>query len=278
MIVPRDNIEVSVKDAVAGLEIELLKHEQAACPVYHHFSPGLYVREVNLPAGALAIGHYQKTAHLNIFLKGRVVMLNDDGSRSEISAPMIFTGQPGRKCGLVLEDVVWLNVYPTTETDVETLEKTYLDKSEGWSESKTEPPKRSVDIDDYEKLLNDLGVTEELVRSQSECQSDQIPFPDGSYRVAVFDSAIQGKGLFATADIVAGESIAPARIGEMRTPAGRYVNHSANPNAEMQASKNGIDLVAISDIAGCRGGNIGDEITVDYRKAIAVNRGLACQE
>jgi hypothetical protein len=32
-----------------------------------------------------------------------------------------------------------------------------------------------------------------------------------------------------------------------------------------------IDLVALRDIAGCKGGELGAEITIDYRKALALS-------
>ena len=36
---------------VADLEKEMLEMPQADCPVAHHFGPGIYIREVTLPAG-----------------------------------------------------------------------------------------------------------------------------------------------------------------------------------------------------------------------------------
>lgn len=254
--------------AVDTLEVEMLKQEQEQCPVYHHFSPGLYIREVNLPAGIVAIGHRQRKKHLNIFLKGKVSIINDDGSVSDIEAPMLFTGKPGRKCGYIHEDTVWLNIYPTDERDIETLEATFLDKSQNWQDAQVEKAVRIGDREDYKKVLEEYGFTEDVVRSQSENFNDQIPFPNGSYPVGVFDSSIEGKGLFATANIKAGDIIAPARILDKRTPAGRYTNHALEPNATMESFGDTINLIALKDIHGCRGGIVGDEITVNYRDVL----------
>ena len=71
---------ISRDEKVAALEVFSLKEEQIDCPVIHSFSPGIYTREVHLPAGIFAIGHHQKKEHLNIFLKGKVTMLNDYGT------------------------------------------------------------------------------------------------------------------------------------------------------------------------------------------------------
>lgn len=120
----------------AMLKIEQVEGLSVDCPVIHRFSPGLYIREVFIPADTLALGHFQKTEHLNIFLQGKIMMLSDNGEKVELKAPMMFTGKPGRKLGYIREDVVWLNIYPTSETNIEKLEETYLDKSDGWKEIK----------------------------------------------------------------------------------------------------------------------------------------------
>ena len=85
---------------IEGLEKTFLEEPQVACPVIHRFGPGVYIREVSIPQGTIAIGHKQKHEHLNVFLKGRVSMFNEDGSISQLKAPMIFVGKPGRKIGL----------------------------------------------------------------------------------------------------------------------------------------------------------------------------------
>ncbi len=110
-------------------EKELLQHPQADCPVVHHFGPGVCIREVFMAAGTLAIGHKQKFEHLNLMLRGKVMVINDDVTANVLTAPMIFVGKPGRKIGYVLEDMVWQNIYATDETDVKKLEAMFLDKS-----------------------------------------------------------------------------------------------------------------------------------------------------
>lgn len=249
----------------------MLAHPQAECPVIHRFGPGIYIRELSMQAGTFAIGHHQKFEHMNIMLKGRVTMLNDDGTTTELVAPMVYVGKPGRKIGYVREDMVWQNIYATTETDVEKLEEMLLDKTmiQQCDLKKISFVEHQEDRSDYRIALYDIGYTDELARAQSENEADQIPFPHGSYKVVVGSSPIDGSGLFATTPIEAGEVIAPARIGGMRTPAGRYTNHAAVPNAEMVALPDGdINLVATRFIGGAQGGGVGEEITIDYRQAL----------
>jgi hypothetical protein len=240
----------------------MLQKPQATCSVRHIFSDGLYTRELTMPAGTFAVGHYQKFEHLNVMVKGCVEVVNEDGTTTVLRAPLTFVGKPGRKVGYVHEDMVWLNVYSTNERDVDTLEATYLDKSETFLGAQQQIECHGSA--DYPKMLEDLGVTEQLVSTMSQNEDDQIPFPSGCYKVKVGRSGIHGKGLIATADILSGEPIAIARLDGKRTPAGRYTNHSKTPNARMIQNGSNIVLVALRDILGCLGGQDGEEITINY--------------
>lgn len=260
------------------VESHLLNLPQVECPVVHHFGPGIYIREVTLPAGTLAIGHAQKFEHLNIMLTGAVSMVGDDGNIKVLRAPLIFVGKPGRKLGFVLETCTWQNVYATDERDIDKLEATYLDKSETWQAQADAAYQivaisRAQDREDFEAVIRAAGFTAGEVRAQSEFQGDQIPMPDGfGIKLTVRESPIEGKGVFLSSPAEAGEVIAPARIGGMRTPAGRYTNHSMNPNAKFVKDGCGdVWLVAIKRIPGCEGGGKGEEVTVDYRQALALS-------
>lgn len=270
---------------VADLEKEMLEMPQADCPVAHHFGPGIYIREVTLPAGIFAVGHAQKYEHLNIMLTGKVAIVDGDQVRV-LEAPLIFTGKPGRKVGYVLETCVWQNVYATNETDIDALEAHYLDKSKTWEaydkeHSKIDHALNQHNRDDYAQVLKEFGFDADTARQQAEEESDQIDMPNVFKAVVqVRNSNIEGKGLFLSWHIAAGQIIAPARISGKRTPAGRYVNHSMNPNCKYVADENGdIYLVSLRDIDGCKGGSKGEELTVDYRQALTLNKELSkCQE
>jgi hypothetical protein len=262
----------TMRQKVDCLEREFLKRPQVDCPVVHRFGPSIYIREVTVPAGSDVIGHRQKTEHLNVLLRGRVIVANEDGTSTDLVAPMTFVGQPGRKIGHVVEDMVWQNIYATTETDIEKLEAMFLDKSEGWADSRAPLQiANGADQVDYRAVLAEYGFAEAAVRAQSEDGADQVPFPHGGYKCMVSASSIEGRGLFATALIADGEVIAPARINGKRTPAGRYTNHSATPSARMVMLPSGdIELTATRAIKGCAGGELGEEITINYREALSL--------
>ena len=262
------------------LEPYLLTLPQAPCPVVHHFGPGLYVREVTIPSGAFAMGHKQRFEHLNIVLKGSVAVLNDDGSVSVIKAPALFVGKPGRKVGACIDECVWQNVYanPDNCRDIETLEARYLEKTDialAYERLYVDclSKHHESDREDYAELLSELGMTDEQVMAETEIQSDMIDLPNEyATKVSIRPSPIQGKGLFLSSPADAGEVIAPARIGNCRTIAGRFVNHSKSPNCEYRKMPSGdIYLVAKAEINGALGGSAGCELTADYRQALEVS-------
>lgn len=280
----QNNVALSA-EKINYIESEMLKMAQAPCPVTHRFGPNIYIREVFIPAGVFSVGHRQKTEHLNVMLTGKVLFVKEDGTKELLEAPLTFVASQGRKIGYILEDMIWQNIYSTDETDIEKLEEMFLDKTTGFLEHKRAEQlllgfDNSEDISDYHKMLDELCITEELVREQSENESDQIPMPLGSYKFQLATSKIQGKGVFATADLLKDEVVGAARLNGFRTPLGRFTNHAKNPNARMVKEENGdIFLVMNKAISGCRGGNLGDEITINYRQALSLaTEKQLCQE
>ena len=257
------------KADVERLEGAFLRADQSRCSVTHRFGPGIYIRELAVKAGSYIIGHSHKQEHMNALISGRVTIFLEDGSQEEMSAPAMFVAPAGRKMAYVHEDMIWHNIYATTETDVATLEAALFEPSETFKATPLLEDSRVDDLEDFLSAISDAGFTPEQVREISENEADQTPFPYGEYKVMVAPSSIEGRGLFATGDIAQFEPIAPARINGLRTPAGRYTNHAKIPNAIMVPLPNGdFCLFALRDIAGNSGGMIGEEITIDYRETL----------
>jgi hypothetical protein len=122
--VPRD-------ERVEALEAALLDMPQVNCPLKHQFAPGVYLREILMPAGTFIIGHRHKTEHFNVVLSGRARVMQTGGGVEEIVAPCVFVSKPGvRKILYILEDMRWATVHPTHETDVGVLERQLVEPSE----------------------------------------------------------------------------------------------------------------------------------------------------
>jgi len=102
---------------------------QVKCEEKHHFGPNIYIKEVTMPAGSLIIGKHHRMEHLCNMVSGRMFILQDDGSKKELVAPMTFMAKPGRKVAYIVETVVFQNIYSTSETDIEKLENMCVDNS-----------------------------------------------------------------------------------------------------------------------------------------------------
>lgn len=93
------------------------------CPITHHFAPGLYAREIFIPAGVLIVGKIHRHAHVNTISRGRVVVATEFGL-NELVAPVTFVSQPGTKRAVLAhEDTIWTTYHPTDETDLAKIEE-----------------------------------------------------------------------------------------------------------------------------------------------------------
>src|ERR1700691_5873544 len=68
----------TVRERVNAIEAEMRKEPQLSLPLVHHFSHGLYARELHIPKDALITGKIHKFAQLNILLKGDLSVLIGD--------------------------------------------------------------------------------------------------------------------------------------------------------------------------------------------------------
>jgi len=96
---------------------------QVDCPVRHYFAPGLFAREITIPAGTCLVGAVHKTQNLAVLSVGRLRLVTDDGV-IEVSAPAMLTVRAGVKnAAVAIETAVWTNFFPNPddETDLEKL-------------------------------------------------------------------------------------------------------------------------------------------------------------
>jgi hypothetical protein len=120
----------ALKTRLERLEARMFREEQIEIPLTHRFAPGVYLREVFMPAGAIVLGHEHKTEHFNIILKGRASVMMG-GEVHEIIGPCTLISKAGvRKALYIHEDMIWQTVHPTHETDLKKLENELITKSE----------------------------------------------------------------------------------------------------------------------------------------------------
>jgi hypothetical protein len=117
-----NQVEITSEIDLEIIEAKMLSEPQVDCPVTHRFGPNIYIREITMPAGMLAIGHTQKFEHMNVVLCGKVAMIDDDKVKI-VEGPSTFVGKPGRKIGYVIETCVWQNVFQQVKLTLKRLKK-----------------------------------------------------------------------------------------------------------------------------------------------------------
>lgn len=92
----------------------------------HHFAPGIYVRELFIPAGTVLTGKIHRHEIMNILVSGTIRVTTDDGVK-ELTGMKIYNSQPGtKKAAVAVTDTIWLNVHPTKETDLVKIEEEFI--------------------------------------------------------------------------------------------------------------------------------------------------------
>lgn len=116
------------REKIMELESAMRQYDQLEIPVTHHFSEGLYAREILIPAGTILTGKVHKTEHLNIVSKGDITVWTEDGMK-RVQAPFTMVSRPGTKrVGYAHEDTVWTTIHATNERDLVALEEQLIEK------------------------------------------------------------------------------------------------------------------------------------------------------
>jgi len=116
---------------ISRLEAEIKTLPQQKIKETHHFSDGIYAREIFIPAGTVLTGKIHKTEHLNIISKGCIVVWTEEGMRM-ISAPFTLKSNAGTKrAGYALQDTIWTTIHsnPENSTDLIELEEKLIQSS-----------------------------------------------------------------------------------------------------------------------------------------------------
>lgn len=95
----------------------------------HHFAPGVYAREIFIPAGTVLTGARHKCAHLVLFA-GDITVWHE-GHMLRLTGHHTLLSQPGAKrVGLAHEDTYCTGFFATEETDVRKLEEMLVEESD----------------------------------------------------------------------------------------------------------------------------------------------------
>ncbi len=118
--------QAPMSERVERLEREMLAMPQADLPVKHHFSPGVYARELFIPKGTTLTGMVHKFAQLNIMSQGDMSVLTESGIE-RVQAPFTIVSPPGTKrVAYAHEDTIWTTIHGTDETDIEKIKEHFV--------------------------------------------------------------------------------------------------------------------------------------------------------
>jgi hypothetical protein len=262
------------RDQIERMQAALLHMPQAYIVTTHAFPHGKYERTIVIPPWTVLSGAEHRTSYDVRLEKGTIAVNSDEGVKI-LTAPYEFRAPAGaQRVGRVFEEeVVWVDVYdnPDNCQDIAALEaRLYVIPSCGLGENRV-AARIEQDRCDYALFLAQLGTTQEALDVIVTNETDLIPMPDG-FDVEVRPSRLHGNGLFALRPFAAGEYICPGRIEGHRTPAGRFINHSADPNTTSVKYGDDIGAVALKDILK------NEEILISYRMAMRINFGLEIPE
>ena len=96
--------------------------------VIHHFSDGLYAKQMHLPKGYVAGMHAHNYSHLSVLGQGKVIVKAGD-SESIYTAPACIN-MPAQVIHsiIALEDATWFCIHATEETDVNKVDEVLIHK------------------------------------------------------------------------------------------------------------------------------------------------------
>ena len=113
---------------IADLMREVAERDQTDLRTVHHFSSGVYAKQMHLPAGHAAVSHKHAYDHLSILAAGAVVVATDEGSLT-FRAPACLTIKAGMNHSITaLEDVTWFCIHATEETDPKQVDRVLIQK------------------------------------------------------------------------------------------------------------------------------------------------------
>lgn len=86
-----------------------------ACPIQHIFEPGLYIREMYIPAETLFVGRSHTFGHRCELLSGKIVLITEE-AKTHMEAPAELWSKPGfRMCMYAKTDVIGRTYHPNPD-------------------------------------------------------------------------------------------------------------------------------------------------------------------
>jgi mannose-6-phosphate isomerase-like protein (cupin superfamily) len=121
--------ELPTREKIKRLQEAMLPMQSKQPEPRHFFAPGMYLRELVVPAGMLMVGKIHKHEHFLLVLKGRAEVISEFG-RVVVEAGHISISPAGvKRVVLALEDTQFVTVHVNKEDsqDLAVIEAAHID-------------------------------------------------------------------------------------------------------------------------------------------------------
>jgi len=118
---------VVTQDSIYQLQEIMKEFPQAPVVTRHHFSDGMYAREMIMPPGCVVVGGLHKTRHFFSVVSGECEV-SSVHEREKIVAPYLGETVPGTKRVIYSETgCTWIGFFPTNLTDIDEIEAAMIE-------------------------------------------------------------------------------------------------------------------------------------------------------
>lgn len=114
------------------VDYEVFDDLNEALGTVHHFSDGLYTKQMTLKKGYWAVSHAHNYDHLSILATGVAEVTTDEHETVVYIAPACIQIKKGVNHGiLALEDATWFCIHATNETDPDKVDEVLIQPNTG---------------------------------------------------------------------------------------------------------------------------------------------------
>lgn len=117
------------REQIVRLQEAMLSKQCEQPEPTHFFAPGMYLRELTVPAGMLLVGKTHKHTHFLVVTKGRAEVISEFG-RALVEPGHISVSQAGvKRVVLALEDTQFITVHlnPSDTQDLAVVEDEHIE-------------------------------------------------------------------------------------------------------------------------------------------------------
>ena len=96
--------------------------------IIHHFSGGVYAKQMHIPKDHLIVSHKHEHDHMSILAVGSVLVQTDDSDQEYTAPACIEIKKNVHHAIIALEDTVWYCIHATDETDADKVDEVFIKK------------------------------------------------------------------------------------------------------------------------------------------------------